>query len=66
MTTPQLIDRSRALAMIKENSELVFPEYEDEGLVVISLVNDLLVINLGNPGAYNRYLNWRERKDNKG
>jgi hypothetical protein len=52
------IEVAGALATIRENINLVLAEYEDEDLVVIRLVNEVLVINFGNPGAGSRYVNW--------
>jgi hypothetical protein len=45
-----------ALEILDLNKGLIFPEYEDEGLVVLSIVGDILIFNFGQPGTFRGYL----------
>lgn len=50
------LDTANALEFLKRHKNLTFPEYEDEDLVVLSLVGEFFIFNFGQPGAFHRFL----------
>lgn len=51
----QLLSGADGLAYLERNANLAFPTLEDEKAVFFQVVNDLLIFNLGAPGAFLKY-----------
>ena len=56
----EFLDVRQALERIAEHDDMIFPEYEDKELVVLSILNDHLIFNFGRSGAFHRYLTGRK------